>query len=112
VTQEIPFDVTLCLYRIAQEALQNVIKHSGASRAELGLFGDDRALTLQITDNGTGFDAAQASAKEGLGLLSMRERLRSLRGDITIVRRPTGGTQIDVKIPLGSPSQAEGCLKL
>jgi PAS domain S-box-containing protein len=112
VPQEVPFDLALCLYRIAQEALQNVIKHSGASRAELRLFRTDGTMALQIMDDGVGFDTSLVNTKEGLGLASMRERLRLLHGEIAIARRPSGGTQIVVKVPLGSTTQAEGALKL
>src|SRR5262249_39623201 len=110
VQQEIPIDLTLCVYRIAQEALQNVIKHSGASRVDLRLIGCDGALSLQVTDNGAGFDPASLGTTGGLGLVSMRERLRPLGGQITIDRQPTGGTRVDVRIrmsaapPPGSPN--------
>jgi PAS domain S-box-containing protein len=108
---QIPIDVALCLYRIAQEALQNVVKHSGARRAELRLFVTEGRVGLQVTDDGTGFDPSVVNAKEGLGLVSMRERLRSLDGEIAIARGPMGGTQIDVKVPLAEITLAKGALK-
>ena len=103
----IPAETALCLYRIAQEALQNVIKHSGADSAELKLIGSPDAISLQVCDDGAGFDPALTSGKEGLGLVSMRERLRPLGGDLAIVHRPAGGMQLDVRVPLAAPTTAK-----
>ena len=77
----IPDDTALCLYRIAQEALRNVIKHSGARHARVELSGSPDAVSLRIADDGSGFDPGSADGKEGLGLVSMRERLRLVGGE-------------------------------
>jgi PAS domain S-box-containing protein len=109
--QEIPAtiadDVALCIYRIVQEALGNVVKHSGARHADVALIGRPDEIALRIVDDGTGFDPGLADDQEGLGLVSMRERLRLVAGEIAIDSRPSGGTRIDVRIPL----PAAGSLK-
>ncbi|MGD0042056.1 MAG: ATP-binding protein [Isosphaeraceae bacterium] len=98
----IPADAALCLYRIAQEALQNVLKHSGAQHARVDLLGSEDAVVLRITDEGAGFDPGSVGEKGGLGLVSMRERLHILGGTIVINSRPGEGTRIDVRLPLNT----------
>jgi signal transduction histidine kinase len=93
----LPPDAALCLYRIAQEALRNVVKHSAARHAAVGLDASDQQVRLQITDDGSGFDPAVA---RGLGLVSMRERLNLVGGRLTIDSRPAAGTRIDVVVPI------------
>jgi signal transduction histidine kinase len=90
----------LCLYRIAQEALRNVVKHSGARHCEVELRGNSNALSLRIHDDGKGFDPTSVTGRDGLGLVSMRERLRVVHGDIVIASEPSAGTTIDVHVPL------------
>jgi PAS domain S-box-containing protein len=96
---KIPQDVTLCLFRIVQEALRNVVKHSGAAEAKVELFGQGGRIELGIFDSGSGFSAESAQAKGGLGLISMRERLRLVRGQLSIESEPSHGTRIRVCIP-------------
>jgi signal transduction histidine kinase len=98
----IPAEAALCLYRIAQEALRNVIKHSGARHARVELSGSPDGVSLRISDVGSGFDSAPAAGKGGLGLVSMRERLHLVGGEITVDSRPSGGARIEVRIPLGA----------
>ncbi len=100
-------DAALCLYRIVQEALRNIIKHSGARRATVELNGGKDAVDLHIVDDGAGFDARLADGKGGLGLVSMRERLRLVGGTIAIDSRPGAGTRIDVRVPLGAAAPDE-----
>jgi signal transduction histidine kinase len=102
---QVPDETALCLYRIAQEALSNVIKHSGARHARVELSGDEGGVSLRIVDDGAGFDCGTFESKEGLGLVSMRERLRLAGGAIAIDSRPSGGTRIDVHVPLRRPGQ-------
>ncbi len=104
VASTISADTSLCLYRITQEALRNVIKHSGARHARVELRGSPDAISLRISDDGCGFDTGWADGKGGLGLVSMRERLRLVGGDIAILSRPPGGVQIDVRIPIDTSS--------
>ncbi len=93
-------DVSLCLYRIAQECLNNVIKHSGAEDAKVELRGTENEVRLSVSDSGIGFDVESARSKGGLGLISMRERLRLVGGDSAIHSQPSQGTQINVSVPL------------
>jgi signal transduction histidine kinase len=97
---ELPDDATLCVYRIAQESLHNVVKHSGATEAEVVLSMTRDAVRLRVTDNGSGFDLELAKGKKRLGLISMRERLRLVEGRVSIRSQPGQGTQIDAFIPL------------
>jgi len=99
VPRAIPGDVALCLYRIVQESLQNVIKHSGGMQAEVHLAGSGDRLLLRITDPGGGF-APERRESVGLGLLSMRERVHSVGGDIVIQAAPGRGTRIGVRVGL------------
>jgi PAS domain S-box-containing protein len=110
VPEKIPEDTALCLYRIVQEALRNVIKHSAAHRAHVDLDQSADTLCLRIADDGTGFDPAKIPGGSGLGLVSMRERLRLVRGQIAIDSRPSCGTRIDVRVPLCGNGQAKGAL--
>lgn len=96
----LPPDITLCLFRIAQEALHNIVKHSGAREAKLVLTKTSEAVRFRVLDRGFGFDIEAAKMKKRLGLLSMKERLRLVGGEISIRSRPSEGTQIDVLIPL------------
>jgi signal transduction histidine kinase len=95
-----PPDIALCIFRIAQEALNNIVKHSGAREAKLVLTKTPEAIRLRVVDRGFGFDIEAAKMKKRLGLLSMRERLRLVGGEISIRSRPSEGTQIDVLIPM------------
>jgi signal transduction histidine kinase len=97
----LPQEVTLCLFRIVQESLSNVIKHSGSQEARVVLERTGQLVRLSVSDTGYGFDTESARMKNGLGLISMRERLRLVGGDISIRSQLSRGTQIDVWVPLG-----------
>jgi two-component system, NarL family, sensor histidine kinase LiaS len=86
------------VFRVTQEALANIAKHSGATRVELNADVEGGVLALRISDNGQGFDVAQAQGR-GLGLTSMRERVEELNGAFHI-SSSVGGTRLDVRIPL------------
>jgi signal transduction histidine kinase len=94
-------NVSLCLYRIVQEALHNVARHSQARRATVSVACDERDIVLQIADSGVGFDPRHVP-HAGLGLVSMRERAAALKGRLAIHAVPGQGTQITVRIPLES----------
>ena len=104
VSPAISPDIALCLYRIAQEALANAIKHSGAQHVRVELSGTADEITLRVTDDGAGFDPALTPGKGGLGLVSMRERVFSLGGELAIDSKPSDGTRVDVRIPLSAPA--------
>lgn len=98
ILERVPKDVALCLFRITQEALRNVVKHSGATAAEVALSGYDDRIELCVSDWGAGFSPESARAASGLGLTSMQERLRSLGGQLSVESGPSQGTQIRVCI--------------
>jgi signal transduction histidine kinase len=98
VPAELPHDVILCLFRITQEALQNIVKHSAAREVSIDLIGTECDLLLTIVDDGMGFEDETARNK-GLGLISMGERLDAIGGSLTIRTRPGAGTRLEVSVP-------------
>lgn len=87
-------EISLCLFRVLQEALQNAIKHSGANYFAVDLRATSEAVRLMVTDTGAGFDQQAAIHFRGLGLVSMRERLQLINGELSIKSEPTRGTTI------------------
>jgi signal transduction histidine kinase len=87
------------LLRILQEALANVRRHSGARNVEVGLRTDDEAIQIEVADDGQGFDPG--SARAGMGLVGMRERVEGLGGKIEVRSRPGEGTKVTVRVPVG-----------
>jgi PAS domain S-box-containing protein len=102
VPSQIPKDVALCLFRIAQEALGNVVKHSHVNRAQAELRGADNEIRLRVVDAGAGFDPGLWSAGAGIGLVSMRERLRLVGGTLSVRSAPSNGTEILAQVPLSA----------
>jgi len=100
--QVVPADVALCLFRIAQEALTNVVKHSGASTARVALSAATNLVVLRVEDAGRGFGSDGPA--DGLGLISMRERARSVGGAVIIQSAPGRGTAIETRIPVSGLS--------
>jgi PAS domain S-box-containing protein len=100
VPRALPEDVALCLYRVAQEAVQNAVKHSGAKQLQVALVAVNETLDLTVTDDGQGFAMEAVRAQGSLGLVSMLERVRLVQGEITVVSKPGGGTRIEVRVPL------------
>ena len=96
----LPEEVTLCIFRIAQESLHNVVRHSGASKADVVLTKTVSGVRLCVSDNGSGFDVDEAKKKKRLGLISIGERLRLVNGKVSIRSQLLRGTQIDVLVPL------------
>ena len=101
--REAPLDVEQALFRVAQESLANVARHSGAARAEVDLSYTDSDLTLRVADDGRGFDPSRGSG--GFGLQSMRERLVRLGGRISIDSAPGDGTRVTAVCPYENPSE-------
>ena len=97
---DLPQDLSLCLYRIVQESLNNVIKHSGARNAQVELRGTGSEIRLRIADSGSGFDIESTTNRKGIGLIGMRERLRLVGGTFSIDSRLSQGTRIEVRVPL------------
>lgn len=115
VPAALPQDLTLCLFRIAQEALQNALKHSHARSVSMRLVGAAAGLELSIADDGIGFDV-DAAWGNGLGLVGIRERLDAIGGTFEILSTQGGGTRLVVRIartvfedtkPLSPPDSAE-----
>jgi PAS domain S-box-containing protein len=104
IPSEIPKDVALCLFRVAQEALSNVVKHSQAEQARAELFGVDNQIRLRILDAGLGFEPELGSAHPGIGLVGMRERLRLVGGLLFVKSSPRGGTEVLGIVPLSPPA--------
>ncbi|MCC6509004.1 MAG: hypothetical protein IT423_07850 [Pirellulaceae bacterium] len=96
----LPNEVALCLYRIAQEALWNAAKYAHSERVTVELNADTEFIHLEIRDFGRGFDPVQVSDRRGLGLASMRERARLARGTINIYSEPGKGAKITVQVPV------------
>ncbi|WNG88720.1 GAF domain-containing sensor histidine kinase [Mycobacterium sp. ITM-2016-00317] len=100
----LPDHIELALYRIAQECLQNVVKHAGASSARLAFRVDDNQARLEIADDGVGFDTFEhplgSDEMGGYGLLSMAERAEIVGGRLNIRSRPGSGTTVTATIPL------------
>jgi len=96
--KELPAEVKLCLYRVAQEALNNAIRHGKAKRIEVSLQQVVDSLRMKIIDEGEGFDPAALSS--GLGLMSMQERVRFLGGKVSVESQPGVGTQVHAELPL------------
>ena len=99
VPLRLPRDISLCLFRILQEALHNAVKHSGVREFEVELRGTPGAIHLLIRDRGVGFDPRIALAAPGLGLTSMRERLKLVHGELVIESQFKNGTTIHACVP-------------
>ncbi len=92
------------VYRVMQEALNNVARHSGAKEAWVKLRSKDRMIEMDVEDHGRGMDAA--ARRRGLGVIAMRERAEMLGGTIEFLRPPEGGTLVRLKVPIGRTAQS------
>ncbi len=97
---ELPEATALSLFRVLQEALSNAVKHSGAKRCWVTLRGSADEVTLEVVDDGRGFDIGAAMRKHGLGLVSMQERLKLVGGDVVIESKEGRGTSVRARVPL------------
>lgn len=102
VRSTLPVEIGLSLFRVLQESLHNAAKHSGVKRIAVELHETAGEIHLTIRDFGKGFDVDRALQGKGLGLTSMRERVRLVNGTITIESKPMSGTSIRVRVPLES----------
>jgi len=101
VPHDLSLDIALCLYRVLQESLQNVLRHSGANAARAELSRHGNTLRLVVADLGKGFDFKRARQSGGLGLVSMEERLRLVHGSVAVQTNPGHGARREVNVPLG-----------
>jgi signal transduction histidine kinase len=99
---QLPREISLCLFRILQEALQNAAKHSGAKQIEVKLVENSGEIHLTVSDSGKGFEVKAPGQSRGLGLTSMQERVRLVNGTIEIQSKPTSGTTVLVRVPFKS----------
>jgi PAS domain S-box-containing protein len=99
-------DISLCFFRVLQEALHNSAKHSGVKQFEVRLWGTSDEIHLTIGDSGAGFDREAAKESRGLGLISMEERLKLVKGTLSIASEPKRGTTIHARAPLNSRSDS------
>jgi PAS domain S-box-containing protein len=93
-------DISLCLFRVLQEAIHNAAKHSGVRHFEVRLWGTSEEIHLTVKDSGAGFDREAAKESRGLGLISMEERLKLVKGTLSINSQPNCGTTIHARAPL------------
>ena len=97
---KLPDDISLCLFRVAQESLRNTIKHSGATSVQVSIKFKNGGISLSVTDNGSGFDTTTARVKESLGLTSIDERVRAVKGEARINSTVGFGTKVEVSVPV------------
>ena len=99
-------DISLCLFRVLQEALHNSAKHSGVRHFEVRLWGTSDEIHLTVKDSGAGFDREAVKESRGLGLISMEERLKLVNGTLSIDSQPKRGTTIHARVPFDSSSDS------
>lgn len=99
-------EVSLALFRVLQEALHNAAKHSRVRHFQVELWGTSEHIHLAVSDLGVGFDAETAKIGRGLGLTSMKERLRLVNGELTIESRPNRGTTVHARVPFSPKNDA------
>jgi signal transduction histidine kinase len=107
VVSALPHEVGLSLFRVLQEAAHNALKYSGVRSIHVELREQSGEIHLIVSDLGRGFDLETALKGKGLGLTSMRERVRLINGTISIESKPMGGTTIQVRVPLESKHAAQ-----
>ena len=100
IPKTLPKEISLCLFRIVQEALQNSLKHSGERSFEVSLKCAGNEIELTVHDSGVGFDPEVAISGHGLGLTSMKERLKLVDGHLSVDSKPQAGTTVHARVPL------------
>jgi len=100
VSEQLPLEVASCLYRVCQEGLNNMVKHSKAKRASVTLIEEHGSVALSIKDDGVGFRVEAAEGKGGLGMIGMKERARIVNGKLSIQTWPGKGTTVELVVPL------------
>jgi PAS domain S-box-containing protein len=101
IPRNIPDDVALCLYRVAQECLRNVASHANAASIRVTLGAGRNKIALDVVDNGDGFDPEKIKSKGRLGLISIDERCRLVNGEFSVHSEPGKGTRVEIRVPLG-----------
>jgi PAS domain S-box-containing protein len=106
VPKHLPKDISLCLFRIAQEALHNAVKYSGTTQFFVGLYAIEEEIQLVVRDTGVGFDVEEAKKNRGLGLVSMQERIHLVHGRFAIDSKPGKGTRIFAAVPFVAQNES------
>lgn len=104
VPKDLPKHLAVTLFRVLQEALQNVLKHSGSTQVDVALTGTADGIEMRVRDSGIGFDPKAAMKGAGLGLVSMQERLKLVQGELAVSSQAKRGTTIHARVPLSSLS--------
>ena len=107
VPRNVPPGISICLFRVLQESLHNALKHSGVRHFEVKVQGSPTEIQLTVRDSGVGFDPKLAMSAQGLGLISMLERVKLVQGTISISSRPRSGTEVSVRVPLPAGTQTD-----
>ena len=110
IPKELPKEISLCLFRVLQEALQNAIKHSGSRQFHASLTGGANEIELTVHDSGVGFEPEEAIKGRGLGLTSMKERLKLVQGKLSIDSKPQRGTTIHARVPVIPKTMSAGAV--
>jgi signal transduction histidine kinase len=100
VPRNVPKEISLCLFRVLQEAMQNAVRHSGVRHFKVNLRGTSDEIRLSVSDSGAGFDPLAALAGRGLGLISMQERVRRVNGEFRIDSRVGHGATVFARVPV------------
>jgi signal transduction histidine kinase len=100
IPEHVPKEISVCLFRVLQESLQNALKHSGVRHFDVRLEGSSAEIHLTVRDAGVGFDPDLTRNTRGLGLISMRERVNIVKGTFVITSSPQCGTDVSVRVPL------------
>jgi signal transduction histidine kinase len=106
IPKDLPREISLCLFRVLQEALQNAIKHSRSRHFHVSLSGGSSGVELTVHDSGIGFDPEDATRGSGLGLTSIRERLQLVNGKLFIDSQSQRGTTILARVPLSPKTKS------
>jgi signal transduction histidine kinase len=100
IPSDLSKDIALCLFRVLQEGVTNAFKHSRSREFQVSLWGGVSDIELIVHDSGVGFDSTGTISGRGLGLTSMRERLKLVDGEFSIDSRPGRGTTLRARVPL------------
>jgi PAS domain S-box-containing protein len=100
IPHDLSKEVSLCLFRVLQEGLRNAVKHSGVRSFAVHLHGKPESIELTVADLGHGFEEKEAFTRHGIGLISMRERLQLVHGELSLKSQPGAGTTIRARVPL------------
>jgi PAS domain S-box-containing protein len=106
ISRMVPFDISLCLFRVLQEALHNAVKYSGVRHFDAELRASSDTIDLTVRDSGPGFDVEEAMRSSGLGLVSMMERIKLVGGQLSVESHAGSGTKIHARVPVSGLARA------